>query len=123
MFLEGVFSVEDNSGILYLKYVGIINNQSKSLKLGDLITVFPEKLNYGKKVTKKKYLALIIGLKKWQRRATGINIKFLKNRALVLLDNYKFLGTRVYGPICKEIRKGKREIRYKKIISYSYATV
>ncbi len=123
MFLEGVFSVEDNSGILYAKYVGITNNQNKSLKLSNLITIFPEKLNYGKKVTKKKYLGLIIGLKKWHPRLNGISVKFLGNRVLILLDNYKFIGTRVYGPICREIRQGKLETRYKKIISYSYSTV
>lgn len=123
MYLEAVFSVEDNSGMLYAKYVGITNNQNKSLKLGDLITIFPEKLVYGQKVTKKKYLGLIIGLKKWTKRFNGVSTKNLRNRILILLDNYKFLGTRVYGPICKEIRKGKREIRYKKIISYSYKTV
>ena len=123
MFLEGVFSIEDNSGMLYAKYVGINKNQNKSLKLGDLITIFPEKLVLGNKVVKRKYLGLIIGLRKWNRRLTGISVKGFKNRILILLDNYKFLGTRVYGPICKEIRKGKKEIRYRRIISYSYATV
>lgn len=123
MFLEGVFSVEDNSGALYVKYVGIEANQNKSLKLGNLITIFPEKLVYGKKVTKRKYLGLVIGLRKWQRRLNGINIRWTKNRILILLDNYKFMGTRVYGPVCKEIRKGKKEVRYRKIISYSYSTI
>lgn len=123
MFLESVFSVEDNSGVLYAKYVGILNNQNKSLRLGDLITIFPEKLDFGKKITKRKYLGLIIGLKKWTVRSSGISVKFLGNRILILLENYKFLGTRVYGPICREIRSGKKEVRYRRIISYSYATV
>jgi large subunit ribosomal protein L14 len=123
MFLEGVFSAEDNSGVLYAKYVGIAGNQNKSLKLGDLITIFPEKLNFGKKVTRRKYLGLIIGLRKWTIRSSGVGVRFLGNRILILLENYKFLGTRVYGPICREIRKGKKEVRYRRIISYSYATV
>ena len=37
----------------------------------------------------------------------------------LLSDNLKFLGTRVYGPVPKEIRVGKKESLYRKIISYS----
>ena len=44
---------------------------------------------------------------------------------LILNDQEKFLGTRVYGAICKEMRgwKTKNESRFSTIISYSNATI
>jgi len=38
----------------------------------------------------------------------------------LLSDQLKFLGTRIYGPIPKEIRLGQKETLYKKIISYAW---
>jgi len=49
----------------------------------------------------------------------GSYIKFFKNKILLLSDQLKFLGTRVYGPVPKEIKLGAKETLYKKIISYS----
>jgi ribosomal protein L14 len=70
------------------------------------------------------YLGLIINTKWKTRRVNGHFIKFDYNRALTLSDQSKFLGTRVYGPICKEIRNSKKKKKnYKKIISYSGATI
>jgi len=38
---------------------------------------------------------------------------------LLLEDKEKFLGTRIYGPVCKEIRGGDKEVKFKRIISYA----
>jgi large subunit ribosomal protein L14 len=86
--------------------------------------VTAKKVKHAKKVVKKKiYRALLISTTKGFRRPKGQTIRFYKNRVLMLSDQNKFLGTRVYGPICREIRGGNKEIKYKQIISYARSTV
>jgi ribosomal protein L14 len=62
-------------------------------------------------------------------RKDGIIIKSDFNKIVILaLDSFKFLGTRIYGPIYKEIRaitdkKKKKTHKYPKIISYAKSII
>jgi large subunit ribosomal protein L14 len=86
--------------------------------------VTAKKVKHAKKIIKKKmYKALLISTTKGFQRPKGQTLRFHKNRVLMLSDQNKFLGTRVYGPICREIRGGKKEVQYKQIISYARSTV
>jgi len=58
------------------------------------------------------------------KRLDGLYFRFFSNRILIFNKQYKFLGTRVYGAITKEIRiKNNREKNkkrnFQKIISYA----
>jgi ribosomal protein L14 len=61
------------------------------------------------------------------KRKDGTYIKFAFNRVLLYSKDFKFLGTRVYGPICKEFKKNIRSFKFKdqtrKIVSYSQYTL
>jgi ribosomal protein L14 len=75
-----------------------------------------------KKVTKKGiYRALIVSTRKEVGRLDGSYVKMANNRCLILdRTTEKFVGSRVDGPICKELRANKqKEIKYKQIISFS----
>lgn len=75
-----------------------------------------------RKVSKKGiYRALIIATRKEVGRLDGSYIKMMNNRCLILdRSTEKFVGSRVDGPICKELRANKqREIKYKQIVSFS----
>jgi ribosomal protein L14 len=75
-----------------------------------------------KKVSKKGiYRALIVSTRKEVGRLDGSYIKMANNRCLILdRATEKFVGSRVDGPICKELRANKqKEIKYKQIISFS----
>lgn len=122
MFLESVFSISDNSGVLYAKCIGLIGQKANSLTPGRIIIVMPEKVDFSKKVKKKKYWGVITSLRRVHRRFSGITLCGFSNNIL-LLEGYKFLGTRVYGPICREMRQGDGRIYFKKIISYSGKTL
>ncbi len=67
------------------------------------------------------YRALIIGARSPTGRLDGTYIKMNTNRCLILdRTTEKFVGSRVDGPICKELRADKqKEIKYKQIISFS----
>jgi ribosomal protein L14 len=83
------------------------------------------KFTHSKKVKKRTiYLGLIVGISAWTPRLDGFFIKFFFNRVLVFNKNFKFLGSRVYGGILKEIKiKSLKDKNYRKffqkIISYS----
>ena len=63
---------------------------------------------------------LIVALIRKTRRTNGFFIRFDLNRCLTLSGEFKFLGTRVYGPISKEVVFGNKNIHaYKKILIYA----
>lgn len=108
--------IADNSGAKIAKCINV--RIRKAATLGDLIRVTVYKLNSKKKLQKKKlYNGIIISVKNKTRRFDDSFVQFSQNRVLLLSDMKKFLGSRIYGPICKEIRGGNNELRYKKIIS------
>ena len=58
------------------------------------------------------------------RRVDGSYLRGDRNRCLILnKEGDKFLGTRVDGPLPRELRGGSNEVKYKDIISYSGATI
>ena len=74
---------------------------------------------------KKIYYGLIISMKSHLYRKDGIIIKSDFNKIVILaMDSLKFMGTRIYGPIYKEIRaitdkKKKQTKKYPKVIAYA----
>ena len=121
---ETILVSADNCGIIYARLIGFVPKiGSKEFKIANLITVMPKIIDFSKPLRKKKYLALIIGLKKISRRSNGVWIKSNENKILLLNESLKFLGTRVYGPICRGIRSTQNKNKFKKIISYSKLTI
>lgn len=117
--------VNDNTGAQIAQCVKIYGGiRRRTACLGDKILVCLKKLRHRKKLDKKKlYFGLLVARVKNTRRKDGIFVRYDRNKVLIFSLQDKFLGTRVYGPICKEIRGGKNEVRYKQIISYSGATL
>jgi large subunit ribosomal protein L14 len=92
--------------------------------IGDLVLVTLSGFTNRKKVKKRViYLGLIISVQYWTFRPDGSFLKFFKNRILLFNRQYRFLGTRVYGPIGKEVKfklkSEKEKSRFKKALSYT----
>ena len=117
--------VADNSGGKEVKCINVLgSSKQKYATLGKIILVSAKVVTPKKKIGKKKlYRALLISTRKEQRRIRSTFIRFRKNRVLLLSEQDKFLGTRIYGPICKEIRGGANETSFKPIISYAKGSV
>jgi len=117
--IQSVLKCDDNSGILFVKCLHLVNKTKKEKSnLGDLIKVSILKKKALKfKKQQKIYYGLVLGLKKKTRRVNGIFIKQSKNRVVILNFNFKLLGTRIYGPICKEIKSNINYLKLKTIIS------
>jgi len=122
--------VTDNSGGILAKCIKIINSGKKSTGfIGSLILITIVKKKKKKKLKKRNiYYGLIIMISQHIKRKDGTYIKFTKNRILLLSKTYKFLGTRVYGTILKELRfqmfnNQYKKQKYLKLLSYSNSII
>ena len=111
---ETILKVADNSGAKVVQCIGILGGSKKKYAtVGDVIVVAVKEAVPNSGVKKKmKSKAVVVRTKKEIRRADGSYIRFDDN-AVVLINNAGELrGTRIFGPIPRELRKG-----YMRIIS------
>ena len=112
---ETVLNVADNSGarkVLCIKVLG--GSKRRYAQIGDVIKVTVKDAIPRGKVKKGEICnALIVRTKKGIRRSDGSLIRFDSNAAVLLDNKREPLGTRVFGPVTRELRAGN----YLKIIS------
>ena len=112
---ETVLNVADNSGarkVLCIKVLG--GSKKRYAQIGDVIKVTVKDAIPRGKVKKGEVCnALIVRTKKGVRRSDGSLIRFDVNAAVLLDNKLEPLGTRVFGPVTRELRAGN----YLKIIS------
>ena len=112
---ETVLNVADNSGarkVLCIKVLG--GSKRRYAQIGDVIRVTVKDAIPRGKVKKGEICnALIVRTKKGVRRPDGSLIRFDSNAAVLLDNKREPIGTRVFGPVTRELRAGN----YLKIIS------
>ena len=106
---ETVLDVADNSGarkVLCIKVLG--GTRRRHASLGDIIVVSVKEAIPNAKVKKGDVMkAVIVRTSKEVGRADGSYIKFDSNSA-VLIDNQREpIGTRIFGPVARELRAKK----------------
>tara|TARA_B100000749_G_scaffold177354_1_gene136987 strand:+ start:349 stop:717 length:369 start_codon:yes stop_codon:yes gene_type:complete len=112
---ETVLSVADNSGarkVLCIKVLG--GSRKRYAQIGDVIKVtVKDAIPRGKVKKGDVYNALVVRTKHGVRRSDGSLIRFDGNAAVLLDSKREPIGTRVFGPVTRELRA----INYLKIIS------
>ena len=112
---ETVLSVADNSGarkVLCIKVLG--GSRKRYAQIGDIIKVtVKDAIPRGKVKKGDVYNALVVRTKHGVRRSDGTLIRFDGNAAVLLDSKREAIGTRVFGPVTRELRA----INYLKIIS------
>ncbi|WGH25266.1 MAG: 50S ribosomal protein L14 [Candidatus Shikimatogenerans bostrichidophilus] len=113
---ESKLKVTDNTGAKIVLIIRILGSNKKFATLGDNIIVTVKKVFLKSNIKKgEKYRAIIVRVKKKIKRLDGTYISFDDNACILLNDNKEIKGTRIFGPVAKELRyKG-----YMKIISLS----
>ena len=112
---ESRLKVADNTGAKEVLCIKVLGGTSRRYaRLGDEIIVTVKKAIPGGVVKKGDIsTAVVVRVKKEVRRKDGSYIRFDENAA-VLIDNQKEpKGTRVFGPVARELREKK----YMKILS------
>lgn len=117
--------VGDNSGGKIVQCINVMgSSKQRYAAMGKVLLVTAKKVKSGKKIKKKKfYQGILINTRKEKRRNKGYYVKFDRNRVLLMSDQNKFLGTRIYGPIPKEIKYNRTMAIYKPIISHAKSSV
>lgn len=112
---ESRLRVADNSGakeVLVIRVLG--GSVVKYGNIGDIVVCTVKTATPGGVVKKGDVVkAVIVRTKSGVRRKDGTYIKFDENAAVIIKDDKTPVGTRIFGPITRELRDGK----FMKIIS------
>ena len=113
--MQSLLKIADNSGarsVMCIKVLG--GSKRRYANIGDVIKVaIREAIPTGKVKKGQVVDALIVRTKKGVRRRDGSLIKFDENAAVLINAQKAPIGTRVFGPVTRELRDGK----HKKILS------
>ncbi|MCD6239616.1 MAG: 50S ribosomal protein L14 [Thermotogae bacterium] len=112
---ESVLNVADNSGAKKVLCIRVLGGSYRRYgSVGDVIIGTIKEAMPNSEVKKGDVIrAVVVRCKKEMRRKDGSYIKFDDNAAVLIDNNNEPRGTRVFGPVARELR----EKRFMKIIS------
>jgi len=113
--MQSKLDVADNSGARKVQCIKVLGgSKRKTAGVGDVIVVsVKEAIPRGRVKKGDVHRAVIVRTAKEVRRDDGTAIRFDKNAAVLIGNNGEAVGTRIFGPVTRELR-GKG---YMKIIS------
>jgi len=112
--MRSILDIADNTGARRASMIGKIGHPSRYAHVGDIITINIKESSTDATVKKGEVVkAVIVRVKKETRRADGSYIKFDENAAVLLKADGDPRGTRIFGPVGRELRDKK----FMKIIS------
>jgi large subunit ribosomal protein L14 len=113
--MRSILDVADNSGARKVSVINPIGGSTgRYAYLGDIITCNVKEAAPEGTVKKGQVVkAVVVRVRKEQRRKDGSYIRFDRNAAVLINDQGEPIGTRVFGPVARELR----ERRFMKIIS------
>jgi large subunit ribosomal protein L14 len=112
---ESGLNVADNSGARKIKCIRVLGGTKRRYGgVGDVIVAAVKQADPGREVKKGDVVrAVIVRTVKEYRRADGSYIRFDDNAAVLLADSTNPRGTRIFGPVARELR----EKNYMRIVS------
>lgn len=112
---ETVLNVADNSGVRNVLCIRVLGGSKRRYAtVGDIIVVSVKEALPDSKVKKGEVLkAVVVRTKKEIHRPDGTYLRFDDNSAVLINNQLEPLGTRVFGPVARELRAKK----FMKIIS------
>jgi len=112
---ESRMRVADNSGAKELLVIRVLGGTNKKYaSVGDIVVCAVKSATPGGVVKKGQVVkAVVVRTKKEVRRQDGTYIKYDDNAAVIIKEDKNPVGTRIFGPVTRELRRGN----YMKIIS------
>jgi large subunit ribosomal protein L14 len=113
--VETNLEVADNSGARRVQCIKVLGgSKRKTASVGDVIVVsIKEAIPRGRVKKGEIHRAIIVRTAKEIRRRDGSAIRFDKNAAVLVSKENEPIGTRIFGPVTRELR----DRQYMKIIS------
>lgn len=112
---QSYMKVADNTGAKEIMCIRVLGGTGRRYaNIGDVVVAFVKKATPGGVVKKGDVVrAVVVRSVKGVRRADGSYIKFDENAAVIIGDDKNPKGTRIFGPVARELR----EHDYTKILS------
>jgi len=113
--MRSMLDVADNSGAKLLQVIHVIGGTRKRYaRIGDKVKCAVKRAIPGGMVKKSDIVdAIIVRTRKEFRREDGSYVRFSQNAAVLIKEGSEPVGTRIFGPIARELRAGG----FSKIIS------
>jgi large subunit ribosomal protein L14 len=113
--MQTMLDAADNSGARLLMCVKVLGGSKRRYaNIGDVIKVsVRDAIPRGKVKKGEVYDAVVVRTRKGVRRADGSVIRFDSNAAVLLTNQLQPIGTRIFGPVTRELRTGE----FMKIVS------
>ena len=107
--------VADNTGARQIMCIGMLGGSGKKYaRVGDIISASVKRAIPGGAVKKGEVVrAVVVRTAQPYRRPDGSSIRFDENAAVILTDKNNPKGTRIFGPVARELR----EKNFTKIVS------
>ena len=112
---QTLMKVADNTGAKELMCIRVLGGTGRRYaNIGDIVICAVKKATPGGVVKKGEVVkAVVVRSVKGLKRADGSYIKFDENAAVIIKDDKTPKGTRIFGPVARELREGD----YLKILS------
>ncbi len=113
--MQTMLDVADNSGARRVQCIKVLGGSKRRYaRVGDIIKVsIKEAIPRGRVKKGDVFNAVVVRTKKGVRRPDGSLIRFDSNAAVLLNNQLQPIGTRIFGPVTRELRTEK----FMKIIS------
>ena len=107
--LRTVLDVADNSGAKKIQCIKVLGGSGRRYaRIGDIIVAAVREADPRSAVKKGEVKkAVVVRTRKEIRRDNGTYIKFDTNSAVLINDSREPLGTRIFGPVARELRAKK----------------
>lgn len=114
IYPQTILTVADNTGAKKVMCIRVLGGNKKYAKIGDTIIAVVKEAIPNMPVKRSDIVrAIIVRTKKSIRRQDGMYIRFDDNAAVIVNMENNPRGTRVFGPVAREIR----DKNYSKIVS------
>ena len=105
--MQSMLDAADNSGARRLMCVKVLGGSRRRYAgIGDIVKVtVKEAIPRGKVRKGEMYNAVVVRTRKGVRRPDGSLIRFDRNAAVLLTNQLQPIGTRIFGPVTRELRR------------------
>ncbi|PLX31272.1 MAG: 50S ribosomal protein L14 [Clostridiales bacterium] len=112
---ESRLTVADNSGAKEVLCIRVLGGSGRRYaSIGDVIVCTVKRATPGGVVKKGDVVkAVVVRTKKGLKRNDGVKVRFDENAAVIIKDDQSPVGTRIFGPVARELR----DKNYMKIVS------
>ncbi len=108
IIVRSVLDVADNTGAKKVACIGVIGKKNKThATIGDVVSCHVREITGGEGQVKKGEVvrAVIVRTSHPIRRKDGVTIKFDRNACVIIDKQGNPRGTRVFGPVARELRE------------------